>query len=138
MSENALSFIGSFIGPFVATLVAVFVSGWLQRQHDAKTRRVDTLRRLIASRYALVPSARKDPALLAEFFRALNEMFVVFRSPSVHAALDQLHSAIDTGQKRDEELRRLFLEACREVGVPADEFAGRVFMKPFHWQQEGY
>lgn len=32
-----------------------------------------------------------------------------------------------------QELRELFIQVCREVGVPADEFAARLFMKPFHW-----
>lgn len=133
MHDQTLVVLANLASPFLAGVVSVVISGWLYTRHERRSVKLETLRRLIATRSALVPQAGRNEELLGEFFRALNEVFVLYESRRVRDALDRLHAAIASNAKKDEELRGLFAELCREVGITPGEFATRVFMKPFHW-----
>jgi hypothetical protein len=120
----------------VAALIgaaAVLIARQLDIWHERRTLKLDILRRLTANRDAMGSSeVPATSSMRDEFDRAVNEVFVVYRSRAVREALDAAYESVrrKTADRFDR-MRQLYQAMGDEAGVKPDEFTERFFRQTF-------
>ena len=110
-------------------VIGVIISIAYYRRYEKRKSKLDTLKRLLANRFALTPnstSASRD-----RFFEALNEVVVVFHdSQPVMSALERIHSDLPRPDRLQNNVVSLFKAMFKHLDIKY-ELNESFFLNPF-------
>ena len=115
------------IASLLSGLIGVIVSTCFYRRYENRKQKFDTLRRLVANRFAIAEGQENSLEGSREaFFAALNEAIVVFHdSTTVADALDKYRE-----DSSNDNFIRLFKAICKNLKV-SYELNDSFFERPF-------
>ena len=108
-------------------LVTFAISTRFYTRHEERKQKLEVFRGLMGTRHGLVPNA--DPETKREFFKFLNEAFVVFgKSPDVISAVANFK--IHNDQTADN-FTLLARSICKDLKIPDSTLKDEFFNEPF-------
>jgi len=112
-------------------LLGVIISIIYYRRHENYLRKLEVLKDYAGYRYTLTEG--RDDLDSSLFFKALNQITVVFKSKEVKDALQNLHDNITrTNRGMDLDLLvRLYRAMCKELNIKTEDFTDQFFLRPF-------
>ena len=126
MTESIWATVASIL---LSGVIGVIISIAYYRRYEKRKSKLDTLKRLLANRFALTPnstSASRD-----RFFEALNEVVVVFHdSQPVMSALEQIHSDLPRPDRLQDNVVSLFKAMFKHLDIKY-ELNESFFLHPF-------
>lgn len=126
--DNPLSV--TLLASLLSGLVGVMISTYYYRRYERRRLKLDTFRKLLAYRHALVPGSSQNTQ--ESFFSALNEVFVVFHdSLAVIRALLTLHSELNRPERLQDNVLTLFKAIGKDLGISQEAINDSFFLNPF-------
>ena len=108
-------------------LVTFFISTWFYVRYEERKQKLDVFRGLMANRHGLIEGP--DPDVKREFFKSLNEAFVVFgRSPEVMETI--LNFKVHKNRASDN-FTLLARAICADLKIPDSTLKDEFFNEPF-------
>ena len=119
--------IWTIIASLLSGMIGVIVSSRLHRKYEKRKQKLDTLRRLVGTRWAITEGQENNAQFSREeFFVTLNEAIVVFHdSTSVIDTLDRYHESMS-----NDNFLRLFKAICKNLEI-SYELNDSFFERPF-------
>ena len=97
-------------------VIGVIISIAYYRRYEKRKSKLDTLKRLLANRFAVTPNS--TAASRDRFFEALNEVTVVFHdSQPVMSALVQMHSDLSRPDRLHDNVVSLFKAMFKHMNI---------------------
>ncbi len=129
----AQTLLSGAIGAIVGSLAAAIYTNSFSRIQEIRRVKLDTLRKLAATRYMLTSGYGDRPDA---FLQALNEASIVFQdSPKVLGVLEELHSDVLGGRVNDpileQHLLKLFQAMFDNLGIDHGNLRDSYITKPF-------
>lgn len=118
--------------------LGVVISIIYYRRHETYLRKLAVLRDYAGWRYTLAEG--QEDLDSSQFFKALNQVSIVFRSQEVKTALRNLHDDIrrPPGGIMDTDLLvRLYRAMCKELRIKTEDFTDEFFLRPFSPRRRG-
>ena len=120
----------SVLSSLLSGLIAVLISTAYYHRFEKRKWKLDTLRRLAATRYALTHTATE--ASRTDFFSALNEVHIVFQdSPNVLEHLEKMHSELGRPDRLDDNFVKLFKVILDALGIKQVALNDSFILRPF-------
>ncbi|MCG2759289.1 MAG: hypothetical protein L6263_12775 [Desulfobacteraceae bacterium] len=114
----------------VSGLLGVIISTIYYQRAEKRKIKLDTLRKLAATRYALTGKGTESSK--AQFFEALNESHIVYHdAPDVQNRLEKLHNELNQPGKLDDNLVNLFKSIFDNLGIKGVKLNDSYILKPF-------
>jgi len=118
------------LAALLSGLIGVVISTWHYRRFERRRLKLDTFRRLLAYRHAVVPASSSTTQ--EHFFSTLNEVFVVFHdAPLVVRALQTLHADLQLSNRLQDNLVSLFKAICNDLHISIKAINDSFFLYPF-------
>ena len=118
------------LSSLLSGLIAVLISTAYYHRFEKRKWKLDTLRRLAATRFAL--THKSTEASKTEFFSALNEVHVVFQdSPKVLEHLEKMHSELKRPDRLDDNIVKLFKVIFDALGIKQIALNDSFILRPF-------
>jgi len=120
----------SVLSSLLSGLIAVLISTAYYHRFERRKWKLDTLRRLAATRFAL--THKSTEASKTEFFSALNEVHVVFQdSPKVLEHLEKMHGELRRPDRLDDNIVKLFKVIFDSLGIKQIALNDSFILQPF-------
>lgn len=117
----------TLISSLVSGLVTFAVSTWFYVRHEERKQKLEVFRSLMGNRHGLTENP--DPDVKREFFKALNEAFVVFgESQDILKAV--MNFKICPNRAGDN-FTLLAREICSDLKIPDSTIKDEFFNEPF-------
>jgi hypothetical protein len=108
-------------------LVTFAISTWFYVRHEERKQKIEVFRNLMGNRHGLTKTP--DPDVKREFFKALNEAFVVFgKSPEVLKTIMNFKIYPDRASDNFTLLARAI---CSDLKIPDSTIKDEFFNEPF-------
>lgn len=106
----------TIVSILLSGVIGVIISIEYYRRYEKRKSKLDTLKRLVANRFALVPNS--TAASRDSFFEALNEVVVVFHdSQPVLSALERMHSDLSRQDRLEDNVVSLFKSMFKHLDI---------------------
>lgn len=118
------------LSSLLSGLIAVLISTAYYHRFEKRKWKLETLRRLAATRFAL--THKSTEASRIEFFSALNEIHVVFQdSPKVLQHLEKMHNELNIPGRLDDNFVKLFKVIFDALGIKQIALNDSFLLRPF-------
>ena len=112
-------------------LIGAVLSTYVHLRFERRKVKLDTLRRLAATRFAITIEGTTE-ASRNEFFAVLNEIFVVFHNaPKVLNALEQLYADRNRHEQTHDNIVKLFKAITCNLKISHKGLTDSFFLNPF-------
>jgi hypothetical protein len=117
----------TLISSLASGLITLGISTWFYVRHEERKQKLEVFRSLMANRHGL--TEHDDPAVIREFFKALNETFVVFgKSQNVLKAVNNFKTYPNRASDNFTLLARAI---CLDLKIPDSAINDEFFNEPF-------
>lgn len=117
----------TLLSSLASGLITFAISTWFYVRHEERKQKLEVFRTLMGNRHGLIE--RPDPDVKREFFKALNEAFVVFgKSPDVLKAIMNFKSCPNRASDNFTLLARAI---CSDLRIPDSTIKDDFFNEPF-------
>ena len=112
-------------------LIGALISTYYYLRYEKRKLKLDTLRRLAATRFAITVEGTTEESR-NEFFAVLNEIFVVFHDASkVLNALEQLYANRNRPERMHDNFVKLFKAMTNHLKISHKSLTDSFFLTPF-------
>jgi len=112
-------------------LIGALISTYFYIRYEKRKFKLDTLRRLAATRFAITVKGTTEESR-NEFFAVFNEIFVVFHdAPKVLNALEQLNSDRNRPERMSDNFVKLFKAMTDHLKISHKSLTDSFFLNPF-------
>jgi len=112
-------------------LIGALISTYFYIRYEKRKFKLDTLRRLAATRFAITVKGTTEESR-NEFFAVFNEIFVVFHdAPKVLNALEQLNADRNRPERMSDNFVKLFKAMTDHLKISHKSLTDSFFLNPF-------
>jgi hypothetical protein len=117
----------TILSSLASGLFTFAISTWFYVRHEERKQKLEVFRSLMGNRHGL--TEQPDPEAKREFFKALNEAFVVFgKSPDVLTAIMNFKTY---PHRASDNFTMLARSICSDLKIPDSTIKDEFFNEPF-------